>query len=137
MTDTTPLREIPARRAAELINVRFWDWINDGWVKITLRPGETIRREKSQTTDEGFCNSLETYLYDETDGSIMATYDSQSRDCDGLFYQGAVLALVHTFWVDESDERVRKQPDFPVGWHARWEPTERYQRDMTAEAAGY
>ena len=35
-------------------NARFWQWINGGPVKITLRPGQTITHYVGGSTDEGY-----------------------------------------------------------------------------------
>lgn len=64
-------------------NARFWIWINDGPVKLTLKPGGFLQHYQAQPTEEGY-EAEYTSWYHGGD-LIERLYETQSRDCDGRF----------------------------------------------------
>ena len=46
------------------MNARFWIWWNGDWVKITLRPGQSIAMRCGGATDEGFNVESSGYEHD-------------------------------------------------------------------------
>lgn len=69
-------------------NARFWHWStghSDGWVKLTLKPGQTLSWHKYSTDEEGY--SFQTYTWHHYAGSdgqqIIREWSNGGRDCDG------------------------------------------------------
>lgn len=108
-------------------NVRFWDWVNGGWVKITLAPDATLSRRTGGPDREGWWYTAETWAYDRADGTVTYTSFTESRDYDGRIDS-------YTEFVVPTDE-LNYRADRPA--HPNWRRTEFHQRDYTAEAAGY
>jgi hypothetical protein len=65
-------------------NARFWHW-SDGWVKLTLRPGQTLHWHEYHRTDEG--HSFQTVTWHHYAGSdgqqVIREWSHGGRDCDG------------------------------------------------------
>ena len=64
-------------------NARFWIFWKGDWVKITLKPEQTITIHEFSHTDEGWSSTCETYLYDGEDERVICSIANESRDCDG------------------------------------------------------
>ena len=62
-------------------NARFWEFVNSGWVKITIRPGQYLRWGKAYLTDEGY-NSVSKEWWFSQNGVNYIRHEA-SRDCDG------------------------------------------------------
>lgn len=65
-------------------NARFWHYstgTGDGWVKLTLRPGQTLHWHEYHRTDEG--HSFQTYTWTHNGDSITRQWSNGGRDCDG------------------------------------------------------
>jgi hypothetical protein len=63
------------------VNVRFWVWINGGWVRLTLRPGQTLEHCKHCRTDEGWSAEWTRWTHDWD--QVVRESVSDGRDCDG------------------------------------------------------
>jgi hypothetical protein len=117
-------------------NVRFWVYHNGSFVKLTLRPEQTIEFGTGGETEEGFSCSSESYHYDARRGVITCDCDSWGRDCDGRHssHWGGSCVVG-----DEQRHELHDDNDTPVHryWGPRWREESRDQRDMTAEAMGY
>lgn len=117
------------------VNARFWEYVNDGWVKLTLRPEQTLRHVQGGRDEEGWSVRAEAWEYDGT--SVVGVYSSDGTDCDGrLQTEESYLA-----WVCELKARppVDEGPGLvaiPVP-RPEWRRCQCRQRDFTAEAAGY
>lgn len=108
-------------------NARFWDYLNNGRVKITLRPGQSLTWSKWYRTDEGWSSEGCTWSH-EGDG-VRCQYGTDGVDCDGRLRQGGEL------FAPLADLRTGETVDgipYPA-----WEEIESWQRDYAAEAAGY
>ena len=66
---------------AEIKTARFWIWWNDGWVKITLRDGQSVRYGRFGYHDEGW-ESEEEQIKREGDWLHRVTH-TDGTDCDG------------------------------------------------------
>lgn len=126
-------------------NARFWTWINGAWVKITLRPGQSLEWNTFEYTDEGWAASDEVWEYE--DGVIVNHMASSGTDCDGRidhYYSrfchvddlsaiGAQTRLWQNWINDEpvfhSDGECPPRPD--------WQEGESSQRDYYAESMNY
>lgn len=63
-------------------NIRWWEYIHNGWVKLTLKPGQIIHHHYSAPDEEGY--SFTSCRWDYMDDGILTrkiTYGG--RDCDG------------------------------------------------------
>lgn len=119
------------------MNARFWIWSAvGGWVKLTLRPGETLSHFSGGATEEGFSHTAETWTHEGD--HVRHEWENNARDCDGRFDSGGASCC------SLDDLRARDMgaevPDYPenAGIVApEWTDAGRYQRDHAAEAAGY
>ncbi len=110
------------------MNARFWIWWNDGWCKLTLRPGQSVTMYTGKPTDEGFSCEAQTYEYDgETVASEINTWGA---DCDGRHeWHGESSCTLEGLHGIEGDEYGPDRPD--------WQRGRSSQRDQYAELAGY
>lgn len=113
-----------AKHTPEPLNARFWAWINQSWVKLLLRPGETITVRRCRTTEEGWEASAVCWEYD---GSVVTrTSDSCGCDCDGMIDRTSVSLCA----VDELRCDMIDGISVP-----NWQKENSWQRDHAAEAA--
>lgn len=70
-------------------NARFWTLCNGGWVKITLRPGQTLTHFVGGPTDEGWHMDSESWSHDGE--YIERVCISDGSDCDGRLTRSTVL----------------------------------------------
>ncbi len=109
------------------MNARFWIMWNGDWVKITLRPGQSISMCAGRNHEEGFSCEAEVYSFDCD--VVECAITSWGRDCDGRYdvhmnYHCHVTQLkAH----DMDDGTIRPQ----------WERGHCEQYDQFAEMAGY
>lgn len=110
-------------------NARFWVWWNDGWVKLTLKPGVTLAVGYGGPTDEGWSQYSEQWSL--TGDRVEREWCSIGRDCDGRLEQsGEDFA-----WLDDLVAGVAGEFDevrVPI-----WRDSQTSQRDEFAELAGY
>ena len=113
------------------MNARFWVWWNDGWVKLTGKPGQRLTFSKGGPTDEGWSREGETYYFDNdpvTPG-VVCQSGSDGRDCDGRF---STYAEYFCSFQDLSARELEDGRRVPI-----WQKTEASRRDYTAESMGY
>lgn len=113
-------------------NVRFWIWINNGWVKLTIQPNETLGYWECHQTDEGWSRTIIDWTYE--DGVVVENYSNEAMDCDGR--------LDHHCTRQCPVDRLRAfipEPDSPMFYFGLpdWVRTRSGQRDYTAEMMGY
>lgn len=114
---------------------RFWVWHNGGWVKLSLREGESLQAVSYRETDEGFCSEWCTWTFEPADHPFAALvrqeYGTRSRDCDGLheFYSEMVC---RKDWLKYSQSEDSADVFVP-----NWESVSKSCRDHAAEAMGY
>lgn len=103
--------------------IRFWEYINDGLVRLTLRPGETINWTSGGPHDEGWSRTWGTLTCQE-DGTIIRQMHTEGRDCDGPHSSDWVGVAIGTSRVS--------------GYlRLEWETLNARQRDYFAESMGY
>lgn len=116
------------------MNARFWDRINGDWVKITLKPGESIEHHTYEKHDEGYEVTHDIYSFD---GFVLNhQYGRSGRDCDGKYSstnerEARLLDMCSIPAVDANGEQV------PGVFRCDWKDTSEESRDYTAEAMGY
>jgi hypothetical protein len=108
-------------------NARFWTWVNDGWVKLTLRPQETLTWAEAHLADEGWASEAMDWRYDG-DGIHRSSYQA-GRDCDGKmeWWGEDYCPLEDLAAIEATDGTLRPA----------WERKSASQRDYSAEAMGY
>lgn len=68
--------------------VRFWTWEAGGWVRLTLRPGQTLTRTEGGPADEGYHFSVTTWTHEGD--RVRRECSAWGRDCDGGYgYESA------------------------------------------------
>lgn len=122
-------------------NARFWEWINNGWVKITLRPGQSLSHSKYSTDEEGYSAELTSWIHDGDE--IRREWNTSARDCDGQISRNGSevcpisrLASVPAMLSDESDSR--DYFDHMLIYRADWQTKDKTRvYDAYAEAMNY
>lgn len=120
-------------------NARFWTWENGGWVKLTLKPGQTLRYCKGAPDEEGWWWFGQEFEYDTDECVIVSRYSSAACDCDGPIerYSESECPL--------SDLQARPPEPADPEWgteeipvpRPEWRKVSASQRDYYAEAMGY
>lgn len=109
---------------------RFWVFVNDGFVRIALRPGQTLSHCSYQTTDEGWSSEAETW--EHTGTHIRRELYRDGVDCDGrLSSEQADECHVN----DLAGLEVMGEPTWPR--LPVWKERTYSQRDYSAEAMNY
>ncbi len=118
-------------------NARFWHWSN-GWVKLTLKPGQTLSWGEYHRTDEG--HSFQTCAWTHTGPEITRQWCHGGRDCDGrIETSGADLCPLDRL------ANVQACPDDPERFHEGrlihrpdWKEAEQTRvYDQFAQASNY
>lgn len=106
---------------------RFWDMVNGGWVRLALEYGApALAHDSGGPTDEGYAHEWIMWSYGDG-GQVVRQSGGSSRDCDGRYT-----------WGTERSCDVDKLPACgltPVS--PEWIEAGEWQRDHSAEAAGY
>lgn len=109
---------------------RLWLYINNDFVKVTLKPGQTINWYESHPTEEGYHFTQIAVEYDGED--VYLTEVDGGRDCDGqlehTYKMGCSLANLRADPIDIKMETIPR----PKWEH---EPTRVY--DQYAQLANY
>jgi hypothetical protein len=127
----------PSQILNPIQTARFWTWLNDGWVKISVPIDKPMTWGKSWNNGEGYSCEHNTW---EWDGSHLTENSGYSgTDCDGRhssqsnrFVEPERIKSVQCFaWWDNEK--------FPIlgMFMPDWTEGKRSQRDYSAEAAGY
>lgn len=125
-------------------NARFWAYVNGSAVKLTLRPGQTLRWYRGWTHEEGWSSELLEWEYDADDAEVVRQVVTDGRDCDGR------LTRVQTDYCPVGQLTGGNYPSVTglglsameiAAWNEvvwpNWQEASRCQRDEFAEAAGY
>ena len=111
------------------MNARFWTY-HHGWVKITLKPGQTLTISEWGRTDEGWSSSDETYTHDGE--GVRLEWGTDGVDCDGRLSEDGEsylpLASIGIGGCVEDEQEVT---------YNDWLRGPKSKRDYSAEAAGY
>ena len=133
MNDTT------AQESHRKINARFWVWINDGPVKLTMRCGQVLRHYSAERTEEGYSRTLHNWEYLAHGWpAVRRSWRIDSRDCDGPMAQGGtdlcplVLLMGHL-----PEAPYQNSVHGVIVRYPQWKEETRERRDTYAEAAGY
>lgn len=108
------------------MNARFWIFVHDGFVKLTLRQGRPLRYWRAWDTDEGWSSVSEYFRL--VDGVVLRDCSDDGRDCDGRMSSHVELACPVA--------ALQSRDGFAVPL-PRWDRVSESRRDYQAEAAGY
>jgi hypothetical protein len=120
-----------------MCNARFWIWYPpaEGWVKLTLKPGQRLTLHWGGPHDEGYTYSAETYEF--TGYTVICESTTSGCDCDGRL---DTQLDVHCPLAKLRDRDVFADSGLDVSrgiMAPKWERVTASQRDYAAEAAGY
>jgi hypothetical protein len=113
------------------INARFWVFVNNDFVKVTLRPQQHMDWRQAHATEEGYhAESMELHF----DGYTVERIDvSEGRDCDGeLSYTTKMVTDLEHLQDEPGDAGFLSTPDRP-----QWLPGRTRVYDQYAQMAGY
>lgn len=113
-------------------NARFWVWECGGWVKLTLRPGQSLSYAWFRTADEGWDSERVTWSH--TGNAVECESDSSGADCDGRLDRSS---LVSCPLAELQSDPVEADNSGRSIFRPNWERVSASQRDHFAEAAGY
>lgn len=112
-------------------NISFWSFINDGYVKIKLRPGQVLNWHKRSWDEEGGSWRGETWEYDEFDKVVTNKYATGGQDCDGAHRSGGEA------YCKVDDLKHHSAYEYPEILVPNWKKEDEWNRDLRAEMAGY
>lgn len=128
-------------------NARFWIHVNDGPVKLTLKPGQSLHYECGGDTDEGWCFEYIDWTYTiEADGPyVTREWCQEARDCDGRIDHatthgcpvGGLCVICDSCCVDAQIDIGPTEDDVLLVAYPMWDKLDSSQRDHSAEAVGY
>lgn len=111
------------------INARFLVYVNSGFVKLTLSPGQRLSWSQASPTEEGWHRDSEAWHFDGV--GVFHMWCSEGRDCDGLLsHSGEDMCAIELLAARPAWDGIHMLP--------RWEevsPTIVY--DQYAQEAGY
>lgn len=112
-------------------NARFWVYERGGWVKLTLRPGQSLQIYTGGPCDEG--SHFESVTWGHEGNRVTCEYHTWGRDCDGRheYHSFRACKLGQLKGMDHTDPESGERLALPM-----WERAEEGQRDYTAEAMG-
>lgn len=108
---------------------KFWDFVNDGYVKIKIKEGQTLQWHRRGWNGEGY--SWEGEKWEIEDGLLINEYCRGGRDCDGSHRNGGVMVCP----LDE----LAAVPSYgePSILKPNWRKQDEWQRDSFAESMNY
>ena len=116
-------------------NARFWTWWNGGWVKLTLRPRQTITLHRGWKHEEGWSEEIDVFIHEG--GAVRNEHTESGRDCDGrLDRYSDFVARLDQLQNDSAYERW-SCPENEGIYTPNWHKLTSSQRDEYAELAGY
>jgi hypothetical protein len=118
-------------------NARFWIWTPGGPVKITLRPGQTLRHYQGHATDEGWASEADTWTHQ---GEFVTNdWCHDGSDCDGRLTRvgSRECKITQLREVPPNYEWMTAEEAELNVIYPQWCEVSRSQRDEYAELAGY
>ena len=123
-------------------SVRFWIHCpgncDGGFVRLTLRPGQSLTRYKKWRHEEGWSSECDTWEYDADLGIVTWSTGTDGCDCDGRLSSGVE-------WICPIADLAAEQPnDYCLDNYnclgimlPAWVEENAWQRDYEAEKVGY
>lgn len=110
-------------------NIRFWDFVGNGLVKLTIKPDQILHHHRSWHNGEGY--SWEVNEYQVEDDLVVNNFSFGGRDADGRMSGGATTVCP----LDKL--KARESYNYPGYFCPEWKKEVEYQHDYSAEAANY
>lgn len=126
---------LPTSNKHTILTARFWVWHHDGFVRISLRDGDSLTACDSRATDEGYSATVTTWSRDGD--TIISEWSSRGRDCDGDHgYDSTVTCNIAELAVND---QFADGDEFgqPILQTPNWQKENARQYDRNAELAGY
>lgn len=120
------LRHEPARATA-----RFWEWTGNGWCRMALRPGQTLRWSHGARHEEGWFRTVITWS--RTSHKIQRVVYTSGVDCDG-YGSEEIMVDCDLERIAANDPRDARAPEIR---NPAWQRGSHRVVDQAAEAAGY
>ena len=108
---------------------RFWIWENGDWVKLSIRPGQTLSHAKYHRHDEGWSDVYASW--ENLGGVVERSVEIHNQDCDGRHGE----SYTDTCLIEELTARDTKIEGTPL--LPRWQEMSAENYDQYAELAGY
>lgn len=122
-------------------NARFWHWHSsaDQWVKITLKPGQSLEWCDGGPTDEGYHAVVDRWEYLSDRGVIFHSTFTRWRDCDGRGSESRQwVCPVDRLQALDGVETFNDKQEVTVGPpRVDWQADGSSQYDEYAESMGY
>jgi hypothetical protein len=123
-------------------NARFWAYINNGPVKLTLRQGQRFEHREGGATDEGFDVTYTAWEYPADELAVYREWARDARDCDGrMTHSGEDRCELADLQSGDLPYIPDGDPDAEAWAGVRWPAWERHRDhgyyDEFAQAAGY
>ena len=108
-------------------NLKFWTYLNGSPVRLTLRPGQTVRHFAGSPDDEGW--SSESIIWKHAGTGIYCESFTEGRDCDGYSSR----------WADSfcPAEGLAAGATMDGVTYPRWDHSTEECTDSYAESMGY
>jgi hypothetical protein len=111
-------------------NARFWVFANNGFVKITLRPDQSLTWGWSARHEEGWSSEVVTWTHTGT--AVERERSCDGRDCDGRTSEDQITACA----LDALATWDTTLPDAP-GLVPTWDDVRTSRYDEYAEGMNY
>ena len=111
-------------------NARFWAYVNQGPVKITLKPNQVLSHVEGGPTDEGW--SYHATCWDHEGDRVTREYTNNACDCDGRLDRYSDDECLLEDLREGSKSFTNDGVAMP-----KWQRVSASQRDHSAERAGY
>jgi hypothetical protein len=110
-------------------NIRFWDFVGSGLVKLTIKPDQILHHHRSWHNGEGYSAEINEYRVE--DDVVVNDFSFFGNDCDGRMSGGATTVCP----LDKL--KARESYNYPGYFCPEWKKETEYQRDHFAEKSGY
>jgi hypothetical protein len=119
-----------------MLHIRFWVFVNDGFVRLSLKDGQSLKHSWFCRTDEGYDSARTRWTRDGD--FITRDYETAGCDCDGPLNTSNTCRWTPsdgTFLA--SEYRDGKQVSFVDTPIPEWQKVCASRQDVYAEAMGY
>ena len=110
--------------------LRFWTWLNGGYVRIKIKPDQMLAWCRTETTEEGWESEGESWFWDTQNNLLKSDVYSAGVDCDGRVENQRGFCC--SPWDLEHRDSGNPSIKYP-----NWKEESAFQRDYEAERAGY
>jgi hypothetical protein len=117
-------------------NARFWEFINDDWVKVTLQPNQILAWENCSKDWEGY--NLNHYRWSHEGDKVVCECTNIATDCDGRFDRFSEYECHLSQLQGRSLTSDINRNEFELSLHLpSWVERDYQQRDYAAERMNY